>query len=253
MEPKRSLEGGAAEGGTMAAVTRSDAAQGRLRFMYNAEDCCDTAVGVTSESGSENPLRNPPLLTCPPTLVAAVQAQRTLSEEAFPELSASAVEQLIQQTWTEFFGPQGRLHQLNQRHVPGGCCCVRFPCMLVNITMILLSIGICLPIICPARKRRMEAFDQDMRELVRDLNRMVTERLPFLTQSFLVKTQSEPDGSRGGLSWFTFALTAEEAKKLKAEPHIQGSDIENCKCCGGADVNEYCMCPPMALYPGSGR
>ena len=31
------------------------------------------------------------------------------------------------------------------------------------------------------------------------------------------------------------------------------SDIENCKCCGGADVNEYCMCPPMALYPGSGR
>ena len=78
--------------------------------------------------------------------------------------------------------------------------------------MILLSMGICLPIICPARKRRMEAFDQDMRELMRDLNRMFTERLPFLTQSFLVKTQSESDGSRGGLSWFTFALTAEEAR-----------------------------------------
>ena len=71
----------------------------------------------------------------------------------------------------------------------GYSCSVRFPCMLVNITMILLSMGICLPIICPARKRRMEAFDQDMRELVRDLNSRFTERLPFLTQSFLVKTQ----------------------------------------------------------------
>ena len=230
----------------MAAVTRSDAAQERLKFIYRPEKICDTAVGVTSEKDLGSTL-----LTCPPALVAAVQC--TLSEEAFPGLSTSAVEQLIEQTWTEFFGMQGRLHQLNLRHVPGGCCFVRFPCMLVNITMILLSVGTCLPIICPVRKRRMEAFDQDMRELVCDLNKTFTQRLPFLKQSFLVKTQSESDGSKGGLSWFTFALTAEEAKELKAEPHILGSDIENCKCCGGADVHEYCMCPPMALYPGSGR
>ena len=90
----------------MAAVTRSDAAQGRLKFIYRPEKICDTAVGVTSEKDLGSTL-----LTCPPALVAAVQC--TLSEEAFPGLSTSAVEQLIEQTWTEFFGMQGRLHQLN--------------------------------------------------------------------------------------------------------------------------------------------
>jgi hypothetical protein len=42
--------------------------------------------------------------------------------------------------------------------------------------------------------------------------------------------------------WFAFALTPEEAAKLKNEPHVVG-DIENCSCCGGTNEYELCMHP----------
>ena len=93
----------------------------------------------------------------------------------------------------------------------------------------------------------MDAYDQDMRKFVGELNRAIGKSLPLLSENgFLVKTQSYKR-DRDRWAWFAFAFSAEEVRKLQAEPQMMG-EMEVCfKCLGGPNENDYSVHPPGLL------
>eukprot|EP00397_Hematodinium_sp_SG-2012_P056638 GEMP01070088.1.p1 GENE.GEMP01070088.1~~GEMP01070088.1.p1 ORF type:complete len:228 (+),score=44.23 GEMP01070088.1:84-767(+) len=200
----------------------------RINVLYYGRAwCCGPRNGVSEKDA----------LTCPEEVVAAEQINRNSHLEAgqYNDEHGREMELRVKQIWKDFMGPQGALLEVQRKHLKVGRlpqCCFDTNC---GILLLVVTVGLCCPMFCKNRKKKVMAWDADMRVFLRDFN----EKLKDL--GMWVKPQSRDDER-----WLAFALTPEDGVKLEGEPHVFGW-IKNDECWGGVNENECCMRPPECL------
>eukprot|EP00397_Hematodinium_sp_SG-2012_P042169 GEMP01046585.1.p1 GENE.GEMP01046585.1~~GEMP01046585.1.p1 ORF type:complete len:236 (-),score=36.72 GEMP01046585.1:992-1699(-) len=204
----------------------------RINVLYHGRACfCGPRNGVSEKD----------VLTCPEEVVAAEQLNRNNLLEAgqYKDEYGGETELRVKQIWKEFFGPQGALMEVQRKHLAVG----GFPTCFFRILLLVFTLGFCLITFVQNEKKRVMAWDTDMRTFQRNLNEKIKDLgISVKTQSNCEVTSGNSGKNRHIERWFSFALTPKEVAKLENEPHLLG-DIENHDGCGGVNENECCMHP----------